>query len=317
MLLSVVIPTYSRGDLLLRAIDSIQVQTIREHIEIIVVDNASPRRLDRLVQEAYGDLVKVIRLPRNLFYCGAINAGSVVAVGSNIGVLNDDCWIEADWAENVLKVLDECPTAAGVASLVFHGDSLHVIDSAGDELHASGRATNRYWRALAPDVDLSRKEVFSAAGSCAVYRSSAFREVAGFDENFVGYLEDVDIAFRLRLRGYGIVFDPACRAHHRGGGTPKTRYYAAFLLERNMVWNLIKNMPREVILANWWTMLSAQLRPAPLVGGRVPLAWLTGKLAALIGLPPTLKKRRKIQAGRVSGEVAAMLWAGPIDTCHL
>ncbi|MFC3399284.1 hypothetical protein ACFOEP_12760 [Microbacterium amylolyticum] len=50
--------------------------------------------------------------------------------------------------------------------------------------------------------------VFSASGGASLFRSSLFREIGAFDEQFFAYFEDVDVGFRARLAGHEIVYDP-------------------------------------------------------------------------------------------------------------
>ena len=69
-------------------------------------------------------------------------------------------------------------------------------------------------------------------------------DVGLFDEDFFAYLEDVDLAWRARLRGWRCVLAPeAVVAHAHSGtlgeGSPLKRY----LLARNKIWTIAKNMP--------------------------------------------------------------------------
>ena len=93
------------------------------------------------------------------------------------------------------------------------------------------------------------------------------------------------------------------------GGGEKASYYCG----RNFVGVLVANLPGEIIRRHWRCILGAQLR---LAGGavwhlreRAARARLRGQLAALVGLPRTLRKRRAAQARhRVSAaDLEAML----------
>ena len=66
-------------------------------------------------------------------------------------------------------------------------------------------------------------EVFGACAGAALYRRAPALELGGFDERFFLYLEDVDLALRLRLAGWTCVYEPAVALHagEGSGGTAR------------------------------------------------------------------------------------------------
>lgn len=317
-LLSVVIPTFARSDLLVSAIDSLLDQSM-DDIEVIVVDNASPTNISSMVHARFGKRVRSIRLASNLFYCGAANCGHSMSRGRFLAVVNDDCRVEPDWAEHVVETFERYPDIGSVATLVMREGNPGIVDSAGDHLDITGRAANLYWNRPVTEVPTTLTSVFSAAGSCAAYRRTAFEEAGGFDNDFIAYLDDVDLGFRLQLMGRMTMFNPLCRAHHIGGGTPKRRRSAIFLTERNMVWNIVKNMPEPVLYRHMLTIVLSNLRPAPIHGGGSVPAWIAGKRAALMGIRRCLRKRKLVQATRrvSANHIEALLTSRKVSSCHL
>ncbi len=316
--MSAVVPTYSRYDLLTICIDGLLAQTL-DDIEIIIVDNASTVNIYNAVKRRYGARVTVIRLDRNLFFCGAVNRGAALAKSEFLAVINDDCVVEPGWAEAAIETFSLYPKAASVASLVLNASDRDLINSAGDHLDISGRPTNLLWNRPLSKVSLAVTPVFSAAGSCAVYRRNLFDLAGRFDNDFVAYLDDIDLGFRLQLLGYTTIFNPHCKAFHVGGGTPKTRKFAAYLLERNMIWNLVKNLPSELWRRYRGRILAAQSIPAPLVDGLCITGWIQGKAAGVVGAPGMLKKRQQIQASRriSTADLEALLMQYDVSRCHL
>lgn len=315
---SVVVPTYSRYDLLTSCIDGLLTQTLH-NLEIIVVDNASITNINQAIQQRYGTRVTTLRLGRNLFFCGAVNRGAAHATGEFLAVINDDCVVTPEWAETAVRTLRLNPQAASIASLVVNASDPRLINSAGDHLDISGRATNLHWNQRVSDLDLTVKPVFHAAGSCALYRRELFELAGGFDSDFIAYLDDIDLGFRLQLQGYSTIFNPHCLAAHVGGGTPKSRKYAARLLERNMIWNLIKNLPSELWARHRKKILVAQSVPAPLIDGISIAGWSQGKTTASFGLFRMLAKRHAIQASRQISiaDLEALLLQHDVRHCHL
>ena len=64
-------------------------------------------------------------------------------------------------------------------------------------------------------------EVFGACAGAALYRRGAVFEVGGFDERYFAYLEDVDLALRLRLAGWRCRYEPAVALHAGEGSSPQ------------------------------------------------------------------------------------------------
>src|SRR5204863_179653 len=90
------------------------------------------------------------------------------------------------------------------------------------------------------------REVFGACAGAALYRRAMLDDVGLMDEQFFAYLEDVDLAWRARHRGWRAVLEPRAVVRHvhsgtLGEGSPLKRY----LLARNKVWTVAKNFPVE------------------------------------------------------------------------
>ena len=315
--ITVAIPTSERVDLLDRAIESILNQTVRD-IDIVVVDNSrdadTRNRLGRQVPA-----VRVIRTARSTFFAGAMNTALRDAATPFVAVLNDDAFLNPRWAEEALLTFARDDSVGSVATKVMNATRPDIIDSTGDQLDLAGRATNRGWGEVDRGQYSSESHVFSAAGSCAIYRRCAFVEAGGFDDAFVAYLEDVDLGFRLQLLGYRCVFNPACEAHHVGGATKKPRLYALWLTERNMVWNIVKNMPTSVIRRNLKLLARHQSKPAPVVGGASWRAWASGKAAAWVAPADLWAKRKRVQETRQvpDAHIESLLRVAEIRACHL
>src|SRR5579863_5532283 len=108
-MLTAVIPTWNRRDLLLKLFESLAVQT-RRFDEIIVVDNGSTDDSAELAQRAGA---KVLRLGRNLGFAAAVNRGIEAADADWVAILNNDVTFEPDWLEKLLRASDEAWFATG------------------------------------------------------------------------------------------------------------------------------------------------------------------------------------------------------------
>ncbi len=93
-LVSCIIPTYKRSDMLVRAIKSALSQTYR-NIEIIVVDDNHPGDeysldVQRKIESIADDRVRLIRQERHINGAAARNSGIMAAKGEYIAFLDDD-----------------------------------------------------------------------------------------------------------------------------------------------------------------------------------------------------------------------------------
>jgi hypothetical protein len=85
--------------------------------------------------------------------------------------------------------------------------------------------------------------VFGACAGAAVYRRDALRAVGGFDERYFAYLEDVDLALRLRLAGWGCRYEPVVAWHAGEGSSHQLAGGHRRLVERNTLVLVAKAFP--------------------------------------------------------------------------
>lgn len=92
-LVSVIIPTYNRGRLILDSINSVLNQTYK-NIELIVVDDCSTDDTEKTVKSIDDSRIKYIKLEKNLGACVARNKGIEISRGEFIAFNDsDDLWI--------------------------------------------------------------------------------------------------------------------------------------------------------------------------------------------------------------------------------
>ena len=112
--------------------------------------------------------------------------------------------------------------------------------------------------------------------------------------------EDVDLAFRLRLKGYRCYYVSSARVHHVGSAiTGRRSDFSIYHGHRNLVWAYFKNMPSPL----FWLYLPLHIALnvctiiAYSVCGRAGVI-LRAKRDALAGLQRILVERKTVQGGR-------------------
>jgi GT2 family glycosyltransferase len=224
-----------------------------------------------------------------------------------VALLNADTHPEPDWLRALLDAA-AAPGTAAVASCMVFAHRPDMVNSAGIACDEAGIAWDRLGGA---DVTTAAVPgaVFGASAGAALYRRAALEDVAEpnrtgrmevFDEGFFMYLEDVDLAWRLRLRGWDAVYAPAARVAHVGSATAgEGSAFKNRLLARNKVWTVLKNYPGRPLAMRLPLVLAYDLASAPYraVAARQAAA-LTGRLAAVRHPGDALRRRRRIQARR-------------------
>jgi GT2 family glycosyltransferase/glycosyltransferase involved in cell wall biosynthesis len=223
-------------------------------LEIICVDNASGGEdVRRIRAEVPG--VKLVESPENLGFAGGCNLGARNATGTVLAFLNNDARPHPDWARAAVAVLRAEPAVAAVASKVldWEGTGADFVDAGltwfgmGYKRHAGRPLTE-----LPAAEHDAGKDVLFATGSAMFVRAGVFAELGGFDERFFMFYEDVDLGWRLNLRGWRVRYVPESLAYHRHHATmsevddPETGR-ETFLLERNALAALYKNVSDETL----------------------------------------------------------------------
>jgi len=88
-LISVVIPTYNRADIISKSIESVLNQTYR-NIELIIVDDGSTDDTVKSLENIKDKRLRILQLEKNSGMCAARNAGANVAKGAYIAVQDSD-----------------------------------------------------------------------------------------------------------------------------------------------------------------------------------------------------------------------------------
>ncbi len=240
----VVIVAFNAGEHLQRCLDALERQT-RADWEAVVWDNASSDgAVDRLKT---GPRVRIVKHAENLGFAAANNRAAALSRAPFIVTLNPDAFPEPDWLERLIAAAERYGVQS-VASLQLSDDDPGVLDGAGDCMSIAGVAWRGGYgrsRALAPAVPV---QVFAACAAAALYRRDAFEAVAGFEERFFCYYEDVDLGFRLRLAGGACVLEPQAVVRHVGSASSdKISGFAEYHGARNRLWTFLRDMPAALM----------------------------------------------------------------------
>ncbi|HTX33307.1 MAG TPA: glycosyltransferase family 2 protein [Solirubrobacteraceae bacterium] len=211
----VVIPVHNRFALTESCLRHLQAQTVPHRV--VVVDNGSTDGTSELLREQWPE-VNVVTCEQPLGFAEACNRGAASGSGEVVVLLNNDVDCRPDFLQQLARPLHSDESVGAVAAVMLQPGE-QVIDSVGlfadvtlapfqrlDGLPAS-RAGDRCPVLLGP------------AGAAAAYRRRAWDEVGGLDEEMFAYMEDFDLALRLRAAGWQAVVAPDAVGVHLGSAT--------------------------------------------------------------------------------------------------
>ncbi|MFH0826898.1 MAG: glycosyltransferase, partial [Candidatus Omnitrophota bacterium] len=240
---SIVTVNYNGKQLLKNCFDSLSgLDYPKDRLEIFMVDNASRDGSVDYVKKQYSN-VQVLKNNINN-YCKANNLGIVNSKGEYVAFLNNDTKVDQGWLMELIKVINSDQEVGAVGSKILYMDG--KIQSAGHIEYP-----NYYWAdrgRLEEDGKQYNKieEVSSISNCSALYRRKAIAQAGTFDEDFNMYMEDVDMAFRLRHKGWKILFVPKSIIYHALHGTKQKSEEKDYFITRNRLLFIVKHYPEKL-----------------------------------------------------------------------
>ncbi|WP_263821276.1 glycosyltransferase family 2 protein [Salinibacter sp.] len=188
MYISVVIPTFNRQDVILRAVESALGQT-HKNLEVIVVDDHSQDRTREVVESVGDNRVRYVLNRRSKGAQGARNTGVEIAKGEWIAFLDSDDWWHKEKLEKQVNFIKK--SEKRVSAL-----------STGRVWKADGKT---FWKSKLKKVDNWEPKVFlhdNPVGgfSTILIRKKKLKEVGGLDEALPA-MQDIDLYFRISKKG--------------------------------------------------------------------------------------------------------------------
>jgi GT2 family glycosyltransferase len=219
-LVSLIVPTRDRLDLLRPCIASLLGRTDWPAREILICDNDSREPETRAYLrdlEARG-LARIVPCPGPFDFAGMNNAAARLARGHVLAFVNNDVEAKApDWLERLVREALRPEVGAVGAKLV---DGRARIQHGGVLLGPGGLVTHahRFFPGDAPGYLAglrATRAVSAVTAACLVVEARKFAQVGGFDaQTFAVDFNDVDLCLRLGQEGYRTLFVPGAVLDH-------------------------------------------------------------------------------------------------------
>ncbi len=285
------------------------------NIRFVLVDNGSSDGSVAYVRERYGHDARVefLELPENLGWSGGNNAGMLRAMEAGaayVFLLNNDTRVDANVFENTIALAESFPQVGVVApKMVLFGQRC-VLNSVG--LFCTPAGTS--WDIGAGRLDGPRwnggEAVVGACGGACLIRTEALKKTGLLPEEFVIYLDDLDLCLRIWDAGYEVRPCPDAVVEHKFSasmGEGERAKYKYFLATRNRFLVVFRNFSCLRILqsAPWIALAEARSLGRAVLDG---LWWRIGAhfrawIYTIIRLPSLLayrqaRKRLGLSMGR-------------------
>ena len=241
-----IVTSYNTRDLLRECLRSLRAQEGVEGPAVWVVDSASHDGSPDMVRAEFPD-VRLIALPKNVLYVRLNNVGlrdlfAAEHLPRTVLLLNGDTQLPPGALAHLLRVLDEYPDIGAVGPRLalpsgeidwacrrgFPSPSASFFHLTGlARLFPRSRLFGRYRLTFLDERTMA--DVDSLVGAFMLMRTEVLEQVGLFDEAFLMYGEDLDLARRIRQAGWRVVYDGRIDVlHHKRASSrqnPSARVY--------------------------------------------------------------------------------------------
>ena len=250
---SVIILNWNGASMLRQYLPSVVAHTTLPDCEVVVADNGSTdNSLEVLSQEF--PTVRVIALDKNYGFAEGynraiderINAGDVPEY---VVLLNSDVEVTEGWLKPLTAYLDAHPDVAAVQPKIRSWRNRNMFEhagAAGGFLNPLGYPYCRGRILWKVEEDKGQYDTIVdvdwTSGACMCVRTNIYKECSGLDAAFFAHMEEIDLCWRMRNKGWRLVCLPESVVYHLGGGSlnyesPRKTY----LNHRNNLLMIYKN----------------------------------------------------------------------------
>lgn len=245
---AVVILNYNGAGMLRRFLPSIIEYS--PEASIYVADNGSSDESCDVVRNEF-PAVKLMVLDHNYGFAEGYNRALAQVDEEYAVLLNSDVEVTRGWLSPMTQFLDSNPEVAACQPKLLsfkQKDFFEYAGAAGGFIDkwgytfCRGRIFNTVERDSGQYDDTT--DVFWATGAALMIRNEVYKNNGGLDGRFFAHMEEIDLCWRLRSRGYRIACVPQSHVYHVGGATlKKENPQKTYLNFRNNLLMIYKNAP--------------------------------------------------------------------------
>lgn len=282
------------------------VATTYPNVELIVADNDSTDNSVAYVREHF-PTVRIIETGGNYGFAKGYNVALEQVKADYFVLLNQDVEVTPGWIEPVIDLIKDKPQigAAQPKIRAFHNKgSFEYAGAAGGYMDHWGFmfCRGRLFDSLEEDKGQydTVEQLFWASGAALFIKADLYTKLGGLDPEFFAHMEEIDLCWRLKNAGYGILYCPDSVVYHVGGGSlPQGNPRKTYLNFRNNLAILVKNLPAGQLIGTIVPRMFMDDAAAfrSLLDGKPADTWAVVKshFAFYAWLPRLLRERKVIK----------------------
>ena len=217
---------------------------------VVVADNASADTSVEFLKTRFPE-VPLIELDKNYGFTGGYNRALEQVEADYYVLINSDIEVPQGWLQPLVEWMDSHPECGACGPKLISWHQRDTFEYAG----AAGGLIDRYGYPFCRGRILQKIEkdhgqydepadVLWCSGACLMVRSNVWKALGGLDERFFAHMEEIDLCWRMQLRGWKVTVVPASWIYHIGGGTlPNESPFKLRLNFRNNLLLLENNLP--------------------------------------------------------------------------
>lgn len=247
--LTIAILNWNGADMLRTFLPSVIRYSSLDWVDICVADNGSTDDSVSVVLKEFPS-VNIIKLEKNYGFAEGYNRVVEMLDTEYVVLLNSDVEVSEGWLNPIVEFMDNNHDVAACQPKILSYKDKSVFEYAG----AAGGYIDKYgypfcrgriFDTLEKDEGQydSVAEIFWASGAAMFVRREAYIKAGGLDSGFFAHMEEIDLCWRLKSRGFKIMCIPQSKVYHVGGATlKKENPRKTYLNFRNNLLMLYKNL---------------------------------------------------------------------------
>lgn len=226
---SVIILNWNGAEMLRTYLPSVVKSLAISHspfaVRLYVADNGSTDNSLEVLKNEF-PTVKTIVLDKNYGFAEGYNRAIEQVESDYVVLLNSDVETPEGWLTPLLDYMETQPDVAAVQPKIHSWKRRSFFEHAG----AAGGYINwlgypycrgrKLWKV---EEDKGQYDSYAdiewTSGACMCVRTKVYKELGGLDASFFAHMEEIDLCWRMRNKGWRLVCVPTSTVYHLGGGS--------------------------------------------------------------------------------------------------
>lgn len=234
----------------------------KKDAQIIVADNCSADGSVEFLKSTFPEVQIILNSENGGFAKGYNDALKKIDADYFI-LLNSDVEVTENWISPVIEAMEKDKSIVAAQPKILSYHQQNNFEHAGAcggfiDYYGFPFCRGRIFDQVETDAGQydDQREIFWATGAALFIRSDVFRGENGFSEYFFAHMEEIDLCWRLKNKGYKIMVVPSSKVYHVGGGTLNyLSPFKTFLNFRNNLFLIHRNRRNVNLFSHIFTRL--------------------------------------------------------------